>query len=188
MKVIGLTGTIGAGKEVIVDYLKRKYSCWYVSLSSIIRAELEKKKKDFNRKTLQDLGNEMRKKYGKHILAKLATDFMQKNRQILIVDGIRNDGEADYLRKTFKDDFILIAVDAPREIRFERTLKRGRPTDPKTFEEFLEVDERDQGKNEPEYGQQVRKCIEMADIVFINDGTIEEFEKEIDKTLSQIKI
>lgn len=185
MKVIGLTGTMGSGKELLKDFLMRKYSCWYVSLSSIIRSELEKKKKGFNRGTLQDLGNQMRKKYGNHILAKLATDFLQRDKQVIIIDGIRNLGEVDYLRKNFKNNFILIATDAPREIRFERMSKRGRPDDPKTLEEFSQLDDRDQGKDEPEYGQHVRECMEKADLTIINDGTVEQFEQKLDEGLCQ---
>ena len=179
MKVVGLTGSMASGKEVVKDFLARKYNMWYVSLSSIIRAELEKKKQSFNRLTLQDHGNELRKKYGSHILTKLAVEYLQKDKELIVVDGIRNMGEASWLKQQFGRDFVLVAVDAPQNLRFERICSRNRPTDPKTWEEFLEVDKRDQGDGEPEYGQHTGQCIKEADFVITNDGSKEEFEKKV---------
>jgi dephospho-CoA kinase len=179
LKVVGLTGSIGSGKEVVKEFLARKYNMWYVSLSSMIRAELEKKKHSFNRMTLQDHGNELRRKYGSHILAKLAVEYLQRDKELIVVDGIRNIGEARWLKQQFGKDFVLIAVDAPQNVRFERIVARNRPSDPKSWEEFLEVDKRDQGEGEPEYGQHTGQCIREADFVIVNDGSKEEFEKKV---------
>lgn len=188
MKVIGLTGTIACGKEVVKDLISRKFDSYQVSLSGAIRGEMEKKKlgREFSRRTLQDIGNELRKKYGAHILAKVSTEFMPRAKPVMIVDGIRNSGEVEYLRKTFKNDFILVAVNAPQQLRFERVQKRNRPLDPKTWEEFVALDERDQGKDEPPYGQQVKKCIEMADIVIENDGDESQLSAKLAELFSKI--
>jgi dephospho-CoA kinase len=186
MKVIGLTGTIGSGKEMVKEYITKRFSSWYVHLSSMITGDLEKKKISFDRKKMQDVGNELRKQYGSFILAKLAVSYMQRDKEILIVDGIRNPGEVDFLRKTFGRDFLLIAVDAPQQMRFERIKQRGRKIDPKTFEEFVALDERDQGKGEPEYGQQTAKCRAMADVVIMNDGTAEDLVKKMEDIFHRI--
>jgi dephospho-CoA kinase len=182
--VIGITGTIGSGKEVVKEALSKNFSCYSVSLSSVIQAQMKKKA---DRKSLQDMGNELRKKYGNFILAKLATDYMQRDKEMIIVDGIRNPGEVDYLKKTFGNKFFLIAVDAPRELRWERIKARGREGDPKTWEEFLAADERDQGVGEPLYGQRVRECIQMADFLLMNDGTQEEVNEKILRIVKELK-
>ena len=103
-----------------------------------------------------------------------------------MIDGIRNPGEVDFLRQQFGDDFKLIAIDAQQQVRFERVVKRNRDIDPKTWEEFVAADERDQGKAQPEYGQQVRKCIEMADIVLQNDGSLEELKKKAEDAIKEV--
>ncbi len=179
MKVIGITGTIASGKEVVKDFLQQKFTSYYVSLSSVIRAEEQRKKKDFNRKSLQDFGNEMRKNYGTHILAKMGVEYLPRERELIIVDGIRNPGEAEWLKKTFGKNFFLIGVDAPQEIRWQRVQTRERQTDPKTFEEFIALDKRDQGEGEPEYGQQVGKCMSMCDFVIQNDDGLEVFQEKL---------
>ncbi|MEM5829548.1 MAG: AAA family ATPase [Candidatus Aenigmatarchaeota archaeon] len=183
--VIGITGTIGSGKEVVKEALTRNFDCYSVTLSSVIQAKL---KKEVDRKTLQDMGNELRKKYGNFILAKLATDYLQRDKEMIIVDGIRNPGEVNYLRETFGDKFFLIAVDAPRELRWERIKNRGREGDPKTWEEFLVLDERDQGEGEPLYGQRVRECLQMADFLIINDCSLEKINEKVAKIVEELKV
>ncbi|MEM5766155.1 MAG: AAA family ATPase [Candidatus Aenigmatarchaeota archaeon] len=182
--VIGITGTIGSGKEVVKEILIKNFSCYSVSLSSVIQSQLKNKA---DRKTLQDMGNELRKKYGSFILAKLATDYLQRDKEMIIVYGIRNPGEVDYLRKTFGNKFFLIAVDAPRELRWERIKNMAREGDPKAWDEFVVVDERDQGVGEGLEGQQVRRCIDMADMLIRNDGDINQLNEKIDKFINFLK-
>jgi len=186
MKAVGLTGSIGAGKSLVKEALSRRFNCDYVSLSTLIMEEtLKKKRLPVDKFNKQNLGNELRQRYGNDALIKTAWNFMQKKKDFLIIDGIRNPGEIEFLRKTLGKDAIIIAVDAPREIRWERMIKRGKPTDPKTPEDFAKVDDRDQGVNEPEYGQQVKRCIEMADFVLVNDGTYDDFMKKCDDVISK---
>jgi len=187
MKVVGLTGSIAAGKSLVKQALMKKYNCDYVSLSTLIMEEtLKKKRLPVDKFNKQNLGNELRKRYGNDALAKTAWNFMQKKKEVLIIDGIRNPGEAEFLRRTNGRDFILIAVDAPREMRWMRVVQRKKSTDPKTPEDFAKIDDRDQGVNEPEYGQQVRKCIEMSDYVLVNDGSYEDFTKKCDEVIAKI--
>ncbi|MEM5836648.1 MAG: AAA family ATPase [Candidatus Aenigmatarchaeota archaeon] len=182
--VVGITGTLASGKDTVKEILSKNFNCYTVSLSSVIQTQTKIKA---DRKTLQDMGNELRKKYGNFILAKLATDYLQKDREMIIIDGIRNPGEVDFLKKTFKEKFFLIAVDAPLELRWERMKARGKEGDPKTFEEFLKADERDQGIGEPLYGQRVRECMEMADFLIINDGTLQQLNEKVGKIVEELK-
>ena len=185
--VIGLTGTIASGKDAVMQILLRKYNCYHVTLSNVIRGELEKKKKGLlNRVTLQEMGNAMRQQYGPHILALLAIEYLPRDKELTVIDGIRNPGEIDYLKKKFGNRFFLIATDAPRERRFELLQQRGDPRDPQTFEEFVKVDDRDQGINEPVYGQQVAKCVERADFRIQNDGDLAQLEQNVDEVMKII--
>lgn len=140
-KVIGLVGPMVSGKGIVADYLvSLGYS--YFRLSDIIREEIERLGKTPDRKTLQDIGDKLRQKYGTDILAKRVAKKIESSRiERAIVDGVRNPGELKYLRRRF--GAIIIGVDATRERRFQFILERDRSGDPKTWEEFCQLEQRD---------------------------------------------
>jgi len=183
MKVIGITGTLASGKTTVKDFFLSRFSSSFVSLSDIIKEEVMKEGRELKRKNLIEKGNELRKRYGNQILVEVATLTLPEKieKKVLIIEGIRNPGEVEYLRKKFGRDFVLIAVDAPKELRFKRLSERGKEGDPKTFEEFLKMEEVDLGKNQPEYGQKVEECLKLADYLIINDGSIDELNKKLEE-------
>jgi len=185
--IVGIVGPIACGKGILVDFLKEKYGYTSFSLSSILHEELKKQGiTRFTRTTLQDLGDELRKKEGDEVLAKRAIKRLKERESYnakrathnvtrytlhdkrTIIEGIRNPGEVEYLRTI--PGFFLIAVDATQEIRFQRVLTRAKPWDPKNWNEFLKVDKRDRGDGGDKGGQQVKKCMEMADVKIENNG------------------
>lgn len=183
--IIGITGRIAAGKEVFVDYLKHRGFIHY-NLSDILREELIKNNIEITRKNLQDCGDKLRKEEGGGVLIKRLNYKLNRNNNYVIT-GIRNPGEVLELRK--QKDFVLIAINAPREQRFQRITKRAKPSDPKTWEEFLIVDDRDYCDKNDILGQQVGACIEMADFDVMNDSDIYSFKdklKEIYKKISKL--
>ena len=180
--LIGLTGKIAAGKGVINDFFQEK-GFVYSSLSTIIREEAEKRGILIERKHLQDLGNLDRRKYGAGIWMRRLLERVDLSSNV-VIDGVRNPGEIEELKK--QGDFYLISVGAPQKTRYERVVKRGRSSDPKTWEGFLEIDERDFGE-EDEFGQQVGKCMQLTDYKLINDGTLEELYYKLNKIYDGLK-
>lgn len=181
--IIGLTGRIASGKGVVAEYLKKK-GFEYFSLSQEVREEAKKRGIFIERKNLQDLGNALRREEGTGALAKRFILKMDRNKDY-VIDGIRNVGEIEELRKRFRDDFYLISVDADLEMRWRNMQKRGKESDPNTFGGFLEIDKRDYEEN-LEGGQQVKKCMELADYPVLNDSTIEELNEKIEKIYEEI--
>ncbi len=185
--IIGITGTLGAGKGIVAEFLKKK-GFVYLSLSDELREIAKEKKIELNRENLQNLGNQLREEQGTGILAELVRGKI-KNQEYTkaIVDGIRNPAEIIELRKI--KDFFLLSVDAPLGIRFNRIVERNRESDSKTWDDFLKVDARDQ-REENEKGQQVRKCMEQADFELINDQSLVNTENKVidlyEKILSKI--
>ncbi len=184
--IIGLTGKNAAGKGEIAKHLQGK-GFIYFSLSDALRDEAIRLGLDHSRKTLIKLGTEMREKFGNGILAKRINGKIGKlknqNKNNIVVDSIRNLGEIKELRKN--KDFILVAVHTDAKIRFQRLLRRGRVGDAQTFEEFLEHEKKE--NNNEGAGQQLDKCIEMADKVINSNGTIEEANKDIDKYIDLLR-
>jgi len=177
--IIGLTGSLAAGKEVVSNFFKEKgFVCF--SLSQEVRNVAKEKGIEINRKNLQDLGNKLRETEGVEILAKKVLSKIETNKNLgFIIDSIRNPAEVNLLKK--REDFTLIAIDASKEIRFKRFVKRNRESDPKTWEGFLKVDSRDKGEGESETGQGVGKCMEKADFTLENNGTLKEIQGKLEK-------
>ncbi|MBI2672673.1 AAA family ATPase [Candidatus Woesearchaeota archaeon] len=182
MIVIGLTGTNCAGKGTIAEYLKNK-SFYYESLSDIIREKLRGENKEINSDNLVAKGNELRERYGAGILADLMLEKIEDdNCKNYVVDSIRNVQEVNSLRKI--PCFFLFDIDAPLEIRFNRLVSRNRKGDPKTLEEFIADEERQNNLN-PLY-QQIKACQELANVHILNDSTKEDFYPKIDSALNSL--
>jgi dephospho-CoA kinase len=182
-KVIGLTGTIASGKDVVRKYLQNRLHPYVISLSSVIELELSRNNQDISRQSLQDKGNELRKKKGTNILVKMALADVPQNQMLTVIDGIRNLGEVSYLRSTFGRNFVLIAIDAPLKTRYNRFVQRRKPTDRRSLGEFREIDRRDRGFEEPEFGQHTQRCIREADFRIRNVSTVKTLLKKLEKPL-----
>ncbi|MBI5126901.1 AAA family ATPase [Candidatus Roizmanbacteria bacterium] len=183
---VGVVGQIAVGKGILVKYLTDKLEFVSFSLSSILHDELKKKGiKKFTRKTLQDIGDKLRNRYGDDVLARRAVEFLKKQgERHVVIEGIRNPGEIEFLKKN--PSFILIGVKADREIRFKRLLERGKPWDPKTWNDFVNVDRRDLGIGQQKSGQQVGKCLAYCDYVLTNNKDLKDFERKVKDLMKKI--
>lgn len=189
MIYVGIVGQIAVGKGVLVDYLTKKLGFVSFSLSSIIHDEIKKRKiKQFTRETLQNIGDELRKKYGDDVLARRAIKKIKnsklKVKNNFVIEGIKNPGEIEYLKTL--SDFILIGIKSKRELRFKRLLKRSKPWDPKNWEDFLKVDRRDLGVGQDKLGQQVGRCLAYCDYVLTNNKDKKDFERKVDRLIKKI--
>jgi dephospho-CoA kinase len=174
-KLIGLTGTNSAGKGEVASFFEKKGYA-YFSLSDLIREELRKAGKAETRDNLIKMGNKLREKSGHDILARRV---MKKVKDKAVIDSIRNPKEVEYLRK--QRDFILFAVDAPVELRYERAKKRGRAESASTIEEFIKKEAEEM--TDRERGQQLHNCMKMADFLVINDGSLKDLHRRLEELL-----
>ena len=174
-RLIGLTGTNAAGKGEVAIYLKSKgYGVF--SLSDAIREHLSQRGLEANRDNLIAAGNSLRRRYGADILARRV---MKRVRGRAVIDSIRNGREVAYLKR--QPGFVLAAVDAPVEIRFRRALKRGRAESAATLEEFVAKERLELSGGRA--GQQLRRCLELADVTIVNDGTLARLRRKVDRCL-----
>jgi dephospho-CoA kinase len=167
--IVGLTGTKASGKGIIVHLLQER-GFRTISLSDIVRKEaLSQGVCNYNVFQLQEIATQLRLKYGNNILASRAVELIENNpKEDYVVDGIRNTGEITELRKL--KEFLLVSIDGPQKARYERLIKRARPSDPKDWISFLKMDERDRGVGEIGSKQQVYGCMEMADVkIYLED-------------------
>jgi len=176
--VIGLTGTNGAGKTVVCDYLKtRGFS--YKSLSDEIRTELAKNGRPPNRDGMIEMGNRLRREFGAAVLAERVKERLDPG-QNYVIDSVRNPSEVESLRRL--PEFHLLHIDAPVAVRFERVRARDDARTPASYEEFVALEEREMHSSDPA-AQQLRALCEMADQKLINAGTKEELFRHVDELI-----
>ena len=185
--IIGVCGTVGAGKETLTSYFRDK-GFVYFETRQIIVEELKKLGLELSRKNMQDWADEQRARFGVGAIMKImlerADGDSSKN---YIFDSLRNDGEADFLRENVTD-FVLIGVDAPLKIRFNRALARAKPSDPVIWEEFVKMNERDLNDKSNPMGQQTQKLLDMADFVIINDSSLEKAQEQVKDIWNKIMV
>lgn len=183
-KVIAVVGPIASGKGSLIKLLEEK-GYTKVSLSDVVREKAKEWGLAFTRKNLQDVGDKLRKSFGSSFLAEMVAHTISRNpEQKYVIDSVRNPAELAYLKK--KLGVFTIGITASPEKRFELMKARGSEWDPQTWEEFKQQEERDRGVGQEDFGQQVQKCLDMADIVIDNNCTYEEFQTNLRYFLGKI--
>lgn len=169
---------MGSGKGTVAALIAQK-NFRYISLSDIVRKEATSRLTAHTRENLQSIGNELRSAFGSGILGQRIRNEVEKEPLInWVIDGIRNPAEAFELKKL--DNFKLIGISARPEVLLKRLMERRRETEASANEqELMEKLKKETGQDEPASGQQIGKCLAMANYSIINEGTFAELEKKL---------
>lgn len=183
MIVVGITGTIGAGKGTIVDYLVKNKGFKHFSVRNYLTKILAKNNTPLDRDHMVELANKLRTKNGPDFIIKELYKEALKTNKNCIIESIRTIGEIDFLKEN--PNFYLFSVDAKPKLRFERITRRASGTDKVSFKKFLEDERREMSSHNPN-AQNLSKCITLADYKFDNSGTIKKLHEEVEKVISKI--
>lgn len=181
--IIRITGTFGSGKTTAANFLN-SLGFTKISLVQFLEEDLESRgEKKITRRLLQDLGNQLREKYGAGILAQKALGLI-KEQQIkkAVVEGFRNSLEISEFRK--QNNFKLIGIVVNRKIRFDR-LKKLKRREKLNWELFNKLDNRDLGIGEGKRGLQVAICLALSDIFIENNRGLDELKNKIQEAISE---
>jgi dephospho-CoA kinase len=184
MNIIGITGTLGAGKGTIVDYLIKNKGFAHYSVRAYLIDEIELRGMPVNRDSMVIVANELRARHGSSYIIEELYKTAEKHQQNCVIESIRTPGEAESL--SAKGNFCLIAVDANPEIRYKRINIRASETDHISYETFLENEKREFTSDDVNK-QNLKKCIEMAAYVVSNNGDREDLYRQIEEILTHIE-
>lgn len=179
--VVCVIGQPGSGKDALANYLVEKKTFCHISTGDIIREEMKKKNIPTDRESMRFFSAKKRKEVGNNYPADIALGKIAGD---TVVSGPRNFAEVKVFKSKFGKNFILVAVSAPVEVRYERVKNgRSREGDNITLGEF-----RKQERAEYSSGtHDLNRLLSVADFVIDNSGTKEEMFAKMDNILDSTK-
>jgi len=179
--VIAFAGMPGSGKGVAVSVAQEK-GFPIVTMGDIVRQWVKDIGLELTDANVGRVATEERKKHGYDIWAIRTMEKVRTytgSAQGVVIDGTRGEAEVNVFRKHFRPEFGVIAIHASPKTRFERILRRRRADDVLTEEAFHERDDR-------ELSWGLGNVIAKADVMIVNEGSIEEFKRSVDEAINRI--
>jgi dephospho-CoA kinase len=183
MVIVGITGTLGAGKGTVVEYLEEEKNFAHFSVRDYLVREMERRGLANNRDNMVTTANDLREKNSPSFIIEELYKEAKALGKNAVIESIRTPGEVEFLKN--QGHFILLAVDADPEIRYQRIRMRKSTTDDVDYQTFLSNEAREFTSTDPNK-QNLKKCIEMADLVITNNGSMADLFHKLEDSLASL--
>ena len=184
MRVIGVTGQNGTGKDEVLKYISARYGVPFLATGDVVREIAAQEGVEPTRSNLQKISERYFQQYGQGYFVRLVAEkIKEKAWGVAGISGIRSFDDVQVLKTIFGKDFVLIHVFiTDPHIRYERMSKRGEERDPHSYDEFLRNDAAE------ERIFHIKKAEQNADYLINNDGTRDDLHRQIDQLVSEKKL
>ena len=174
MIVLAVVGMPGSGKTIAASYLKSK-GFPVVSLGAIVLDEVVRRGLPITPGNERIVREDLRRHHGMDVCAARALAQIRDeltHHRLVVIDGLYSWSEYQTLRKEFGDALVVLAVCAPRALRYARLASR--PHRPLTE---VEAEQRDFSEIETlEKGGPIA----IADLIVLNEGPIDQLSDRIE--------
>lgn len=176
MKIIGLSGTNGSGKDTVGHMLADKYGYLNASATNMLLVGLKERGWPIDREHKAKLSAEWRRERGMGVIVDMAVDMFEAvpgQYKGIVVSSLRHPGEVERVHEL---GGVVIWTDADPQIRYDRiqaNLHERIDTHhehEKTFEEFLAEQEREMHPVGDSATLNMAAVKETADIFLDNNG------------------
>lgn len=180
-QIIAFVGLPGSGKSVAVDYVTSETRP-KIYVGGFIVEGIKALGQEVNEENERRFREDMRTLHGKEYFMKQAVermrDLMASGATTIVLDGLYTWTEYKLLYDEFPDALRVIAIVTPKQLRYDRLVKR--PVRPLTNEEvrtrdWVEIENLEKGGP-----------IAIADYFIVNDGSLEQLHQKIDDILPGI--
>ena len=181
-RTLALVGMSGSGKTVCAAYLQDK-GYFQFRFGSIIVDEVQRRGLEVKPDNEKLVREEFRTQDGMDAIAKRALPILKAqmaNHTTIIIDGLYSFSEYKTLRRELGDDMVVLAIVAPRQVRYQRLATRPvRPLTPAEAElrDFAEIESIEKGGP-----------IAIADYTIVNDSDPANLYARLDALLNQLGI
>lgn len=165
--ILIVVGMPGAGKGVFVQAAE-ELGFSHIAMGDVVRHYASENGLAYDDSSIGGFATSERNKHGGTIWAQRTIERMPPGN--VIIDGSRSLEEIAYFKEKLGHGLRVIAIEAPAESRFERLNKRGREDAPQNMADLERRDQR-------ELSWGLGNAFEVADLVLVNDSSLEEFKK-----------
>ena len=181
--IFGVTGTNGSGKGEVVRYLEEEKGFKHYSVRTYLTDEILRRGLEVNRPNMKDVASDLRRRFRHDYFSTMfIADAQEKGITDFLMESVRHSAEADNIRK---HGGFIIAVDADKQLRYERVVTRGTETDKVSFEKFVEEEDAEMNGSGEE--QNMAEVMQHADFHITNEGTLEELHARIEEVLAEAR-
>ena len=180
-KIIAIVGMSGSGKSEAIKYLKER-GVPDIYFGGMLYREMDRRGADKTPENQQIYRRQLRDELGDDFIAQLAAEdaknLIDAGQKRILFDGLYTWSEFRYLKHEFPGALTVVAVVAPRALRYSRLTHR--PERPFSKEQAFQRDIseiEDIEKGGP---------IAMADYYVLNDDSLENMHEQLKKILAEI--
>ena len=179
-QVIAVCGMPGSGKGEFSAILSAA-NIPVVSMGDMVRAEVKRRGLEESPNIFGEVASSLRHEFGEDVLATRlcdAVDELLRTHPLVLIEGMRGTAEHLVFANRWGSAFHTVALVADEEVRFQRTIRRGRSEDGDRTAFDL--------RNRREMGWGLEQLIASADVVFVNEDDLASFQQRCGKWLSSL--
>lgn len=189
MRIIGIAGTAGSGKDTVAEIICVLLDAHHWNTSDFVRVVARsvyglQPESPIERVQLYVVANALRELNQATTVHMGILQAKERGIDVQVITGLRSVGEADAIRAA---GGVVVGVDADPEIRHSRIQARLRDKESqRTFEEFFKRDELENAGTGDGDKAGIRSIIDQADIVIMNEGTFDELKQQVAEKIQSI--
>lgn len=177
---LALVGMPGAGKTLCAQHLHAR-GFFTLRFGAVVVDELQRRGLEVNPVNERDVREELRARHGMSAMASLSLTKLKKaldDRHCIIIDGLYSFSEYTFLHQHLGAPTILLAIVAPRHLRYQRLASRAvRPLTPEEAagRDMREIETLEKGGP-----------IAIADYTLLNDASEAHLLDQLDRLLAKL--
>lgn len=187
---IGLTGFDGAGRGLATLYLSRRGFVPYSTFEMLIFPEMNRLHLPMTLPYVHAAARDLRTKHSSDCLAysAMTSALLDEKGRHAVIGNITTPAEIRAMREHATRNgikFVVYGITADRQVRYDRIPQNGEGTGFLSFEHFAEWEDKEFGSADV-FGENVPASMEMVDAIFMNNGTLEDFYRQLDPLMENI--